>query len=126
MLPSTRSRRRFSAARWPGSALSGLRRDGRYRDTVTRPLTDLPVAGYPLGAEVAVPRYRCLTPGCGREVFNQDPGKLAAPRSSTTRRCARYVLRRLMIDRTTIAAIAAELGLSWHTVSSIAMRRSPS
>jgi hypothetical protein len=24
------------------------RRDGRYRDTVTRPLTDLPVAGYAL------------------------------------------------------------------------------
>ena len=97
-------------------------RDGRYRDTVTRPLTDLPVAGYPLVLQVAVPRYRCLTPGCGRAVFNQDLGKLAAPRSSTTRRCARYVLRRLMIDRTTIAAIAAELGLSWHTVSSIAMR----
>jgi transposase len=55
-------------------------------------------------------------------VFNQDLGKLAAPRSSTTRRCARYVLRRLMIDRTTISAIAAELGVSWHTVSSIAMR----
>ena len=27
-----------------------------------------------------------------------------------------------MIDRTTIAAIAAELGLSWHTVNTIAMR----
>jgi N-acetylglucosamine-6-phosphate deacetylase len=27
-----------------------------------------------------------------------------------------------MIDRTTIAAIAAELGVTWHTVSSIAMR----
>jgi transposase len=95
---------------------------GRYRDTVTRPLTDLPVAGYPLVLRVAVPRYRCTTPECGRAVFNQDLGKLAAPRSSTTRRCARYVLRRLMIDRTTIAAIAAELGVSWHTVSSIAMR----
>jgi hypothetical protein len=32
------------------------------------------------------------------------------------------LLRRLMIDRTTISAIAAELGVSWHTVSSIAMR----
>ena len=39
---------------------------GRYRDTVTRPLTDLPVAGYPLVLRVAVPRYRCLTPQCGR------------------------------------------------------------
>jgi transposase len=95
---------------------------GRYRDTVTRPLTDLPVAGYPLVLRVAVPRYRCTTPDCGRAVFNQDLGKLAAPRASTTRRCARYVLRRLMIDRTTVSAIAAELGLSWHTVSSIAMQ----
>ena len=100
----------------------GCGREGRYRDIVTRPLTDLPAAGYPLVLQVGVPRYRCLTPECGRAVFNQDLGKLAAPRSSTTRRCARYVLRRLMIDRTTISAIAAELGVSWHTVSSIAMR----
>jgi transposase len=97
-------------------------REGRYRDTVIRPLTDLPVAGYPLVLRVAVPRYRCLTPQCARVVFCQGLGKLAAPRSSTTRRCARYVLRRLMIDRTTISAIAAELGVSWHTVSAIAMR----
>src|ERR1700738_2002957 len=97
-------------------------REGRYRDTVTRPLTDLPVTGYPLVLKVAVPRYRCLTTECGRAVFNQDLGKLAAPRSCTTRRCARYVLRRLLIDRTTISAIAAELGVSWHTVSTIAMR----
>lgn len=97
-------------------------RDGRYRDTVTRPLADLPVAGYPLVLRVVVPRYRCTTIGCGRTVFNQDLGKLAAPRASKTRRCALYVLRRLLIDRTTISAIAAELGVSWHTVSSIAMR----
>lgn len=95
---------------------------GRYRDTVIRPLTDLPVAGYPLVLRVAVPRYRCTTPQCGRAVFNQGLGKLAAPRASTTRRCARYVLRRLMIDRTTIAAIAAEVAVSPPTVSSIAMR----
>ena len=66
-------------------------REGRYRDTVIRPLTDLPVAGYPLVLRVAVPRYRCATPACGRAVFNQDLGKLAAPRALTTRRCARYV-----------------------------------
>jgi hypothetical protein len=67
-----------------------------------------------------VPRYRCTTPAYGRAVSDQDVGKLAAPRASTTRHCARYVLRRLMIDR--ISAIAAELGVSWHTVGSIAMR----
>jgi hypothetical protein len=54
-------------------------------------------------------------------VFNQDLGKLAAPRSATMRRCARYMLRRLMIDRTTVSAIAVELGVSWHSVNTIAM-----
>ncbi|MDZ4233585.1 MAG: transposase family protein [Dietzia sp.] len=62
--------------------------DGRYRDTVVPPLTDLPVAGYPLVLRVAVPRYRCTTRQCGRVVYNQDLGKLAAPRSSTTRGAA--------------------------------------
>ena len=61
---------------------------------------------------------RC--PDCGRDgrcrAAPQDLGTLAAPRSSTTRRCARYVLRRLLIDRTTISAIAVELGVSWNTV----------
>jgi len=39
----------------------------------------LPVAGYPLILQVAVPRYRWTTAKCGRAVFNQDLGKLAAP-----------------------------------------------
>ena len=33
-------------------------RQGRYRDAVTRPLKDPPVAGYPLVLRVTVPRYR--------------------------------------------------------------------
>jgi transposase len=98
-----------SAHRWPRDPrCPDCGRDGRYRDTITRPLTDLPVAGYPLVLRVAVPRYRCTSIDCGRVVSCQDLGKLAAPRSATTRRCARYVLRRLMINRTTISAIAAE------------------
>jgi len=72
--------------------------------------------------QIAVPGYRCLSAECGRAVFNEDLGKLAAPRAGTTRRCVRYVLRRWMIDRTTSSAIAAELGASWHTVNTIAMR----
>lgn len=39
--------------------------DGRHRDTVTRPLTGLRVAGYPLVLRVAVLRYRCMTPSVG-------------------------------------------------------------
>jgi transposase len=48
----------------------------RYRDTVRHPAADgdLPVAGYPLVLRVAVPRYRCLTPECGRAVFTRTLG----------------------------------------------------
>lgn len=68
-------------------------RDRRYRDTVTRPLTDLPVAGYPLVLRVAVPRYRCLTLECGRVVFQLRPD--AGP----DQLCRRgQILRRLRIS----------------------------
>ncbi len=68
-----------------------------------------------------VPRYRCGNTACRREVFAHNTSRLARPGWSTTRRCARYILRRLMIDRATVAAVARELGLSWDTVNTIAM-----
>ena len=54
-------------------------------------------------------------------MFAHNTDRLACRGLSTTRRCARYILRRLMIDRMTIAAVARELGLSWDTVNTIAM-----
>jgi transposase len=95
--------------------------EGVYRDTVIRRVTDVPVVGHPLRLRVRVPRYRCGSSQCPREVFVHNTSRLARPGWSTTRRCARYILRRLMIDRMTIAAVARELGLSWDTVNTIAM-----
>ena len=95
--------------------------EGVYRDTVIRRVTDVPVVGHPLRLRVRVPRYRCTATDCEREVFAHNTSRLAHPGWSTTRRCARYILRRLMIDRATVAAVAPELGLSWDTVNSIAM-----
>jgi transposase len=54
-------------------------------------------------------------------VFVHDCDRLARPRAKTTRRCARFVLRRLMIDKATVAAVARELGLAWVTVNTIAL-----
>ena len=55
-------------------------REGRYRDTVTRPLTDLPVAGCPLVLQIAVPRYRAQLPGAGRHANRGRPrSRLAHP-----------------------------------------------
>jgi transposase len=99
----------------------GHRCPGVYRDTVVRTVTDVPVVGHPLWLRVRVPRYRCTTTSCAREVFAHNTDRLARRGWSTTRRCARYILRRLMIDRATVAAVARELGVSWDTVNTIAM-----
>ena len=99
----------------------GCGSEGVYRDTVVRKVTDVPVVGHPLRLRIRVPRYRCTTSDCSREVFAHNTSRLARPGWSTTRRCARYILRRLMIDRATVAAVARELGLSWDTVNGIAM-----
>ena len=99
----------------------GCGSEGVYRDTVVRKVTDVPVVGHPLRLRVRVPRYRCTTSDCSREVFAHNTSRLARPGWSTTRRCARYILRRLMIDGATVAAVARELGLSWDTVNGIAM-----
>lgn len=99
----------------------GCGAQGVYRDTVIRTVTDVPVVGHPLRLRVAVPRYRCVNTSCEREVFAHNTDRLARRGWSTTRRCARYICRRLMIDRATVAAVARELGLSWDTVNTIAL-----
>lgn len=104
------------SGRCPGCATAGT-----YRDTVERRVTDVPVAGHPMQLRVRVPRYRCTSTTCEREVFCHDSDRLARAGRTTTRRCANYVLRRLIVDRATVAAVARELGRSWDTVNSIAV-----
>jgi transposase len=94
---------------------------GAYRDCIERRVTDVPVAGHPMQLRVRVPRYRCINLACEREVFCHDSDRLAQAGRTTTRRCANYVLRRLILDRATVAAVARELGRSWDTVNSIAV-----
>jgi transposase len=102
--------------RCPGCGLAGV-----YRDAVERRVSDVPVVGHPLELRVRVPRYRCVHDGCTREVFAHDTSRLARPGAATTRRCAAFILRRLMLDKTTVAAVARELGRSWDTVNAIAV-----
>jgi transposase len=104
------------AGRCPGCGLAGV-----YRDSIERRVSDVPVVGHPLELRVRVPRYRCVHDGCEREVFAHDTSRLARPGAATTRRCARFILRRLMLDKATVAAVARELGRSWDTVNNIAV-----
>ena len=98
----------------------GCGSEGIYRDTVIRRVTDVPVVGHPLRLRVRVPRYRCVTPIVAEKCRPQHRSAGTAwigPRATG----ARYILRRLMLDRATVAAVARELGLSWDTVNTIAL-----
>ena len=93
---------------------------GGLRDHVERVLTDLPVVGHPTRLRVRVPRFTCGNDGCEVTIFRQRMGRVAAPRAATTRRCARWILQRLAIDKMSVAAVAKALGLGWNTVNSVA------
>lgn len=46
---------------------------------------------------------------------------LAAPRAVITGRTARWILQRIAIDKMSVAAVAAQLGIDWATVNTVAV-----
>jgi transposase len=50
-------------------------------------------------------------------VWRQDTSKAATPRAKLSRHAVLWALKSLVIDRMSIARIAAGLGASWHTVN---------
>lgn len=93
---------------------------GRLRDHVERVLADLPVVGHPTRLRVRVPRFTCADERCEVTVFRQRIDRVAAPKAATTRRCARWILQRLAIDKMSVSAVAKALLLSWDTVNTVA------
>jgi transposase len=91
---------------------------GRPRDTVTRRLAHVPLGWRPTILHVRVRRYRCT--GCGR-VWRQDTTKAAAPRAKLSRHAVLWALKSVVIDRLSIARVAASLGTSWHTANTAVM-----
>jgi hypothetical protein len=87
---------------------------GTPRDTVTRRLAHVPLGWRPTILQVRVRRYRCT--GCGH-VWRQDTMKAAAPRAKLSRHAVLWALKSVVIDRLSIARVAAGLGTSWHTVN---------
>jgi len=87
---------------------------GVARDTVLRRLAHVPVGWRPTILHVTVRRYRC--PGCGH-VWRQDTTTAAAPRSKLSRHAVLWALKSVVIDRVSVARVAASLGTSWHTAN---------
>src|SRR5699024_8859419 len=81
------------------SACPSCGRDGVLRDHVDRMLTDLPIAGHPSRLRVRVPRLACVNAKCATSVYRSRIDRVASERAGTTRRCARWILQRLAIDK---------------------------
>jgi transposase len=63
---------------------------------------------------VRVRRFRCQN--CKR-VWREDLSKVAAPRSKLTRQAVLWAVKSVVVDRLTIARVAANLGVAWHTAN---------
>ncbi len=98
----------------------GCGAEGRLRDHIIRELTDIPVAGHPTRLRVRVPRFVCEGAECLRKVF-QAQLEAAEPGAKTTRRCRKWILARLAIDKMSVRAVAAALGLGWDLVNDLAV-----
>jgi len=88
---------------------------GVVRDTVGRRLAHVPLGWRPTTLLVRVRRYACT--GCGR-VWRQDTSAAARPRSKLSVHAVLWALRAVVIDRLSVARVAASLGVSWHTANS--------
>ena len=87
---------------------------GLLHDTVVRRLAHVPLGWRPTILALRVRRYRCT--GCGH-VWRQDTSSAAAPRAKLSCHAVLWALKSVVIDRCSIARVAANLGTSWHTVN---------
>lgn len=94
---------------------------GSVRDHVVRELVDLPISGARSVLHVPIPRLICQQSHCSRRIYRAGSEQLAAARSKATRRVAKWILQRLVIDRMSVKVTAMVLGLSWGTVNTVAL-----
>ena len=87
---------------------------GARHDTVVRKLAHVPFGWKPTILQVLVPRYRCRP--CGR-VWRHDLRAAAPTRGKLSRDAVTLAVKHIVIDRLSIARIAAILGVAWNTCS---------
>lgn len=86
---------------------------GSWHDTFTRWFTHLPVGRAVTKLKVSAPRYRCR--GCAR-VWRHRPQTVAQPRSKLTRSAVWWALQEVVLDHSSVSAVAAVLKTAWGTV----------
>jgi len=86
----------------------------RVRGSVVRKVTHVPMGWRPTLLHLRLRRYRC--DDCAL-VWQQDTTSVVAPEAKLSHAAALWALKSVVIDRLSIARVAANLGVSWHTAN---------
>lgn len=85
---------------------------GVRHDSVERRLAHIPMGWLPTILAITVPRYRCQP--CGR-FWRHDIQAAAPGRGKLSRDAVFLALKSIVIDRLSVARVAANLGVAWNT-----------
>lgn len=102
-----------TAAVETGCPACGVIAQGRGRRP--RLLHDVPAFGAPVELVWRQRRYRCDEPACAKAGFSESHD-LARRGAKLTTRAAWWALSRIARDTASVAAVARQLGVDWHTV----------
>ena len=76
---------------------------------------DLPLAGRPTVLVWSKRLWRCLEPRCAQRTWSEG-SEAIAPRAILTERARRWAMRRVGAHGETVASVARQLAVGWHTV----------
>jgi len=88
--------------------------EARARDSIVRRVTHVPLGWRPTQLHLRLRRYRC--DDCAL-VWQQDTSSVVAPEAKLSHAAALWALKSVVIDRVSIARVAGNLGVSWHTAN---------
>ncbi len=77
---------------------------------------DLPSSGRPVTLLWLKRLWRCAEPACARTTWSEVSDHVVRPRASLTERARQEACRLVGEDGLDVAAVAATLGVGWHTV----------
>jgi transposase len=97
------------ACRW-----CGVRAEAKDRDLVG--FADLPAFGSPVRLVWAKRRWSCPEPACGETTWTEQRPDIAPGRAVLTARAGMWATREVGAEVHTVAYVARQLGVTWHTV----------
>lgn len=98
----------------PPSPCPGCGGPGVRHDAVLRRLAHVPFGWKPTILEVVVPRYRCWP--C-RRIWRHRITAAAPSKGKLSRDAVMLAVKQVVVDRMSIARVAANLGVAWNTAS---------